>query len=71
MQHELSVLALIRSKERYIYVYDEISREELIEAIRTQAANPTVNLSWFDAAVLTEKARQQGTETKFQRSESV
>jgi hypothetical protein len=59
VQHELSVLALIRGKERYVYVYDDFSREELIEAVRGQAADPSASLSWFDAAVLTERARQQ------------
>jgi len=59
MQHELSVLALIKGPERFIYVYDDISRGRLIDAIRDQAADPAVSLSWFDAAVLTERARQQ------------
>jgi alpha/beta superfamily hydrolase len=59
MQHELSVLALIKGPERFIYVYDDASRERLIDAIRDQAADPAVSLSWFDAAVLTERARQQ------------
>ena len=60
MQHELSVLALIRGKERYVYVYDDDSRDELIEAIRAQAASSAVSLSWYDAAVLAERARRQG-----------
>jgi hypothetical protein len=59
VQHELSVLALIRGRERYVYVYDDASREELIEAIRAQAASPAVSLSWYDAAVLTDRARKQ------------
>ena len=60
MRQELSVLALVKGRERYIFVYDEESRESLIDAIRNQAADPDVSLSWFDAAVLTERARQQG-----------
>jgi hypothetical protein len=63
VRHELSVLALIRGKERYIYVYDDGSREELVEAIRVQAADPMVSLSWYDAAVLVERARQQVEDT--------
>ena len=51
MQHELSVLALIRGKERFVYVYDDESREDLVDAIRAQAASPAVSLSWYDAAV--------------------
>ena len=60
MPHELSVLALIRGRERFVYVYDDDSREELIAAIRAQAADPAVSLSWYDAAVLAERARRQG-----------
>ena len=59
MQHELSVLALFRGNERFVYVYDDESREELVAAIRAQAASPAVSLSWYDAAVLTERARQR------------
>lgn len=62
MHHELSVLALIKGKERFIYVYDDFSLERLLEAIRTDAASPAVSLSWFDAAVLTERARRQAKE---------
>ncbi|WP_157368582.1 hypothetical protein [Zavarzinella formosa] len=59
MSHELSVVALIRGKERFVYIFDDNSGEELLEAIRSQAANPRLSLSWFDAAVLAERVRQQ------------
>lgn len=59
VQHELSVLALVKGGERFIFVYDDVSRDRLIDAIRDQAADPEVALSWFDAAILTERARQQ------------
>ena len=60
MHHELSVLALIRGKERFVYVYDDASREDLVAAIRAQAADPALSLSWYDAAVLVDRARRQG-----------
>jgi hypothetical protein len=56
---EFNVLALIKGQERYIFVYDDDSRQPLIETFRDQAADPQLTFSWFDAAVLTEKARQQ------------
>jgi hypothetical protein len=56
---ELNVLALIKGAERYIFVYDDESRAQLIDTIRDLAANPQMNLSWFDANVLTKKAREQ------------
>jgi hypothetical protein len=59
VEHEFNVLALIKGEERYIYVYDDCSRAGLIDSFRDQAADPALSFSWFDAAVLTEKAREQ------------
>jgi len=57
--HEFNVLALIKGQERYIYVYDDASRRELLDSFRDQAADPDLSFSWFDAAVLSDKAREQ------------
>lgn len=62
MQRELNVLALIKGVERYVYVYDDASQPALIDAFRDQAADPLLSFSWFDAAVLTEKARAQAAQ---------
>jgi len=56
---ELNVLALVKGQERYIFVYDDDSRPQLIDALRDQAASPRLSLTWFDALVLTRKAREQ------------
>jgi hypothetical protein len=56
---EFNILALIKGRERYIFVYDDASRVPLLDAFRDQAADPRLSFSWFDAAVLTEKARAQ------------
>jgi hypothetical protein len=54
---ELNVLALIKGSERYIFVYDDDSRDALIDDIRDKATDPSVPISWFDAAVLTQRVR--------------
>jgi hypothetical protein len=59
VRRELNVLALIKGTERYVFVYDDESRALLIDALRDQAADPALTFTWFDAAVLTEKAREQ------------
>lgn len=59
MRQQLNVLALIKGEERYIYVYDDVSCSPLLETFRTQAADPSLSLTWFDAAVLTRKAHEQ------------
>jgi hypothetical protein len=56
---ELNVLALLKGKERYVFIYDDKSRPALIDAFRDQAAEPRLSFNWFDAAVLTDRAREQ------------
>ena len=62
MPREFNVLALIKGNERYVFVYDDDSRQRLIDAFRDQAADPRLSLTWFDAAVLTDKAREQAAD---------
>jgi hypothetical protein len=62
--HDLNVLALLKGQERFVFVYDEDSRREILDSIRDHAASPTVALNWFDAAVLVERARVQEARTK-------
>jgi hypothetical protein len=59
LPQEFNVLALVKGHERYIFVYDDESRHQLIDAFRDQAADPELSLNWFDAMVLTKKAREQ------------
>jgi hypothetical protein len=56
---EFNILALIKGHERYVFVYDDASRDLLIDTFRDQAADPRLSFTWFDAAVMTEKAREQ------------
>ena len=58
MTRELNVLALFKGDERYIFVYDDESRDDLIDDIRGKAADPAVPINWFDAAVLTRRVRE-------------
>ena len=57
MSRELNVLALFKAAERFIFVYDDDSRDAVVDEIRHQAADPAVAINWFDAAVLTERVR--------------
>lgn len=62
MNRELNVLALFKGDERFIFVYDDDSRDDMIDEIRHRAADPAVAINWFDAAVLTERVRNQEEE---------
>jgi hypothetical protein len=62
VRREYNVLALVKGPERFVFVYDDASRAALINSLRDLATDPRVSFSWFDAAVLTEKAREQAVE---------
>jgi hypothetical protein len=64
VRREFNVLALIKGSERYVFVYDDDSRSALIQAFRDDAADPDLSFNWFDAAVLTEKAREQAVQAE-------
>jgi hypothetical protein len=57
--HDLNVLALFKGRDRFIFVYDDESLPELLDHLRDSAADPQTVVNWFDASVLTERARQQ------------
>jgi hypothetical protein len=59
VRQEYNVLALVKGDERYVFVYDDTSRAELLELFHARAADAQFSFSWFDAAVLTEKAWEQ------------
>lgn len=59
MAQEFNVLALVKGQERYVFIYDDLSRQRLVDTFRDQAADPHLSLTWFDALVLTRKAREQ------------
>jgi hypothetical protein len=59
MAREFNVLALVKGEHYYVYVYDDDSRGALEDQFRRQAADPSLNFSPFDAAVLARKADEQ------------
>lgn len=59
MPHEVNILALIKGDESYVFVYDDESRQPLLDAFRDSAADPRLTFTWFDAMVMTEKAQEQ------------
>jgi hypothetical protein len=59
VRRELNVLALLKGNEQYVYVFEDGSRSDLIDAFRDHAADPHLSLSWLDVATLTAKAKEQ------------
>ena len=58
MNREINVLAFVKDGHRYIFLYDDESCDELLQQLGRHAANPDLNFTWYDAAVLSQKVRR-------------
>ena len=59
MNDDINVLALVKGKERYIFLYDDAHRAETLRMLGRHASNPELSFSWYDAAVLSQKIRAE------------
>lgn len=61
-KNDLNVVALVKGSERYIFMYGDSDRAETLRALGRFASNPELSFSWYDAAVLSQKIRQEACE---------
>ncbi len=59
MNQEVNVLALVKGSERYVFLYTGQKREEIVESFGRYASDPELSFTWYDAAVLTQKALRE------------
>jgi hypothetical protein len=56
---DINVLALVKGAERYVFLYNDSSRAATLRVLGRFASNPDLSFSWYDAAVLSQKIRQE------------
>ena len=61
---DINVLALVKGEERYVFLYDDSRRAETLRTLGRFASNPDLSFSWYDAAVLSQKVRQNAVEAE-------
>jgi hypothetical protein len=59
VSQDINVLALVKGAERYVFLYDDASRAETLRTLGRFASNPELSFTWYDAAVLSQKIRQE------------
>jgi len=59
VSQDINVLALVKGQERYIFLYDDARRSEVLRVLGRFASNPELSFTWYDAAVLSQKIRQE------------
>jgi hypothetical protein len=60
VSQDINVLALVKGTERYVFLYDDASRAETLRVLGRYASNPELSFTWYDAAVLSQKIREEG-----------
>ena len=60
----INVLALIKGEERYVFLYDDRSTDQILQTLGRYAADPELSFSWYDAAVLSQRVRKLHAESE-------
>ena len=58
VSQDINVLALVKGTERYVFLYNDANRAETLRTLGRFASNPDLSFTWYDAAVLSQKIRQ-------------
>lgn len=53
----VNVLALVKNGERFVFLYDDESGPKLLQTFGKYAADPELEFSWYDAAVMSQRVR--------------
>lgn len=68
---DINVLALVKGPERYVFLYDDESRAELLRVLGRFASRKVgenaLSFTWYDAAVLSQKVRQESAKHHLNR----
>ena len=59
MNQEVNVLAIVKGKERYVFMYNEKNRAQVLDAFARYASDSSLSFSWHDAAVLSQRVRSE------------
>ena len=57
-QPEINVLALVKGTERYVFLYTDECRADTLRTLGRYASDPELSFTWYDAALLSQKIRQ-------------
>ena len=63
MNDDINVLALVKGSQRYIFLYNDSQTAETLRTLGRYASNPELNFTWYDAAVLSQKVRQNSPQS--------
>ena len=61
MTPTINVLALVKGRERYVFLYSDDQADEALLTLGRFASNYELSFTWYDAAMLSQKIRETQT----------
>lgn len=58
MTGDINVLAYVKGTERYVWLWDDGQTDRMLCSLGRFAGNPDMSFTWFDAAVCSQRVRQ-------------
>ncbi|MDR2756239.1 MAG: hypothetical protein LBC20_11080 [Planctomycetaceae bacterium] len=71
VSQDINVLALVKGEERYVFLYNESHRAETLRILGRYASNPELSFTWYDAAVLSQKIRQESQQQAREKQQNL
>lgn len=71
MTQDINVLALVKGKERYVFLFDDEHRGDALRTLGRFASNPELSFTWYDAAVLSQRIRQTAEEANIAEKKEI
>ncbi len=59
VSQDINVLAMVKGNERYVFLFDDDSRADTLRLLGRYASNPDLSFTWHDAAILSQRIRQE------------
>ena len=54
----INILALVKGNERYVFMYDDASRQQALRTLGRFASDDDLSFTFYDAAIMTQKIRE-------------
>ncbi len=62
MSRAVNVLALVRDGQKYIFLYDDSSVQQVLSQLAEFASDTELDFTWYDAATLSQRVRDLQSE---------
>jgi hypothetical protein len=61
---DVTFIVMPRGEERYVFVFDDAHRAQILRTLGRWAADPELSLTWYSAAILSQQIRGTYVQSK-------